>query len=73
LKIALLSKPFAFPGAVKTIQAGLKHLKKSSSPASVVLFSTVAVKIGMPFHASVAGAKAAVVWEFLNNFEIMKL
>ena len=26
----------------------------------IVLFSTVAVKTGMPFHASVAGAKAAV-------------
>jgi NAD(P)-dependent dehydrogenase (short-subunit alcohol dehydrogenase family) len=26
----------------------------------VVLFSTVAVKTGMPFHASIAGAKAAV-------------
>jgi NAD(P)-dependent dehydrogenase (short-subunit alcohol dehydrogenase family) len=40
-----------FLGAVKTIQA---------CGASVVLFSTVAVKTGMPFHASVAGAKAAV-------------
>jgi len=49
-----------FLGAVKTIQACLKQLKKSSTPASVVLFSTVAVKTGMPFHASVAGAKAAV-------------
>ena len=49
-----------FLGAVKTIQACLKQLKKSSTPASVVLFSTVAGKIGMPFHASVAGAKAAV-------------
>lgn len=49
-----------FLGAVKTIQACLKQLKKSSPPASVVLFSTVAVKTGMPFHASVAGAKAAV-------------
>jgi 3-oxoacyl-[acyl-carrier protein] reductase len=49
-----------FLGAVKTIQACLKQLKKSTTPASVVLFSTVAAKIGMPFHASVAGAKAAV-------------
>ena len=49
-----------FLGAVKTIQACLKKLKKSSTPASVVLFSTVAVKTGMPFHTSVAGAKAAV-------------
>jgi NAD(P)-dependent dehydrogenase (short-subunit alcohol dehydrogenase family) len=48
-----------FLGAVKTIQACLNHLKKSSH-ASVVLFSTVAVETGMPFHASVAGAKAAV-------------
>ena len=49
-----------FLGAVKTIQAGLPHLKKSTTGAGIVLFSTVAVKTGMPFHASVAGAKAAV-------------
>ena len=49
-----------FLGAVKTIQACLTRLKKSKSGASVVLFSTVAVKTGMPFHASVAAAKAAV-------------
>ncbi len=49
-----------FLGAVKTIQACLPHLKKSATGASIVLFSTVAVKTGMPFHASVAGAKAAV-------------
>ena len=49
-----------FLGAVKTIQACLPRLKKSKSGAAVVLFSTVAVKTGMPFHASVAGAKAAV-------------
>ena len=48
-----------FLGAVKTIQACLARLRKSKG-ASVVLFSTVAVKTGMPFHASVAGAKAAV-------------
>lgn len=47
-------------GAVKTIQACLSHLKKSTTGAAIVLFSTVAVKTGMPFHASVAGAKAAV-------------
>jgi len=47
-------------GAVKSIQAVLTRLKKSKSVASVVLFSTVAVKTGMPFHASIAGAKAAV-------------
>jgi NAD(P)-dependent dehydrogenase (short-subunit alcohol dehydrogenase family) len=49
-----------FLGAVKTIQACLPHLKKSTTGAAIVLFSTVAVKTGMPFHASVAGAKAAV-------------
>jgi NAD(P)-dependent dehydrogenase (short-subunit alcohol dehydrogenase family) len=47
-------------GAVKIIQACLTRLKKSKTGASVVLFSTVAVKTGMPFHTSVAGAKAAV-------------
>ena len=49
-----------FIGAVKTIQACLPLLKKSPTEASIVMFSTVAVKTGMPFHASVAGAKAAV-------------
>ncbi len=49
-----------FLGAIKTIQACLTRLKKSTTGAAIVLFSTVAVKTGMPFHASVAGAKAAV-------------
>jgi 3-oxoacyl-[acyl-carrier protein] reductase len=47
-------------GAVKVIQGCLKRLKKSPAGASIVLFSTVAVKTGMAFHASVASAKAAV-------------
>jgi NAD(P)-dependent dehydrogenase (short-subunit alcohol dehydrogenase family) len=47
-------------GAVKVIQGCLKRLKKSPDGASIVLFSTVAVKTGMAFHASVASAKAAV-------------
>lgn len=46
-------------GAVKCIQAYTKALAKSES-ASVVLFSTVATKLGMPFHACVATAKSAV-------------
>ncbi len=46
-------------GAAKTIQYILPQLKNSSQ-ASIVLFSTVAVKIGMPFHASIAMAKGAV-------------
>ena len=47
-------------GAVKVIQGSIKQLKKSKTGASIVLFSTVAVKTGMAFHASVASAKAAV-------------
>ena len=46
-------------GAVKIIQKLLPNLKKSGS-ASVVLFSSVAAKIGMPFHASVSASKNAV-------------
>jgi 3-oxoacyl-[acyl-carrier protein] reductase len=46
-------------GAVRVIQHYLPQLKQSSNP-SVVLFSTVAVKLGMPFHASIAVAKAGV-------------
>lgn len=46
-------------GAVKVIQKYLATLKKGTNP-SIVLFSTVAVKLGMPFHASIATAKAGV-------------
>lgn len=46
-------------GAVKTIQKYLSVLKKGYHP-SVVLFSSVATELGMPFHASVAAAKSAV-------------
>lgn len=46
-------------GAVRAIRAALPALKAAES-ASIVLFSTVAVAEGMPFHASVAAAKAAV-------------
>jgi len=46
-------------GAVKTIQKYLSILKKGNQP-SVVLFSTVATALGMPYHASVAAAKSAV-------------
>jgi len=46
-------------GAVKTIQKYLSVLKKGYHP-SVVLFSTVATELGMPFHASVATAKSAI-------------
>lgn len=46
-------------GAVKCIRKLLPNLKKSGS-ASVVLYSSVAAKTGMPFHASVAASKCAV-------------
>lgn len=46
-------------GAVKTIKQYMPNLKLSDH-ASIVLFSTVAVKKGMPFHSSIAGAKGAV-------------
>ena len=46
-------------GAVKAIQHYLPSLKRSTQP-SILLFSTVATKLGMPFHASVAAAKSAV-------------
>ncbi len=46
-------------GAVKCIQKLLPHLKKSEH-TSIVLFSSVAAKLGMPFHASVSASKSAV-------------
>lgn len=46
-------------GAAKVIQQALPALKKSQS-ASIVLFSTVAVQTGMPYHASIAMAKGAI-------------
>lgn len=50
-----------YMGAVRILQHALPALKRSSSsPASVVLFSTVASKLGLPFHSSIAAAKSAV-------------
>jgi len=46
-------------GAVKAIQKYLPILKKGNQP-SIVLFSTVAAKLGMPFHASIATAKSGI-------------
>lgn len=46
-------------GAATTIQQALPSLKESDS-ASVVMFSSVAVQTGLPFHASIAMAKGAV-------------
>lgn len=47
-------------GAVSVIQGSLKSLKKAPDGASIVLFSTVAVSMGIGFHASIAAAKGAV-------------
>jgi len=47
-------------GAVKVIQAILPRLSKSLHPTSVVLYSTVAVGLGMPFHASISASKGAI-------------
>lgn len=46
-------------GAIQTIQAALPALKKSTQ-ASVVLFSTVAVQQGLPFHSLVSASKGAI-------------
>jgi NAD(P)-dependent dehydrogenase (short-subunit alcohol dehydrogenase family) len=48
-----------FLGAVKVIKSVLKPLQQSGN-GSIVLFSTVAVGQGMPFHSSIAAAKGAV-------------
>lgn len=46
-------------GAVKSIQKYLPKLKKGNNP-NILLFSTVATKLGMPFHSSVAASKSAI-------------
>ncbi len=46
-------------GAVRSVQAVLKKLKKSGN-ASIVFYSTVASQVGMPYHASIASAKSAL-------------
>lgn len=46
-------------GAIKVLQAALPKMKNSPQ-ASVVLFSTVAVQTGLPFHAQVAASKGAI-------------
>ena len=46
-------------GAVKIIQNALPKLKESKN-ASIVLFSTVAVRVGLNFHSLVASSKGAI-------------
>jgi NAD(P)-dependent dehydrogenase (short-subunit alcohol dehydrogenase family) len=45
--------------AIRVVQHFLDDLKRAEN-ASVVLMSTVAVRLGLPYHASIAGAKGAV-------------
>lgn len=47
-------------GAIKAITTYLPQLKQSNRHPSIVLFSSIATKMGMPFHASIATAKSAV-------------
>ena len=46
-------------GAIKTIQAVASKLKNSEN-ASIILFSTVAVQTGLPFHSQVSASKGAI-------------
>jgi NAD(P)-dependent dehydrogenase (short-subunit alcohol dehydrogenase family) len=46
-------------GAVKTIQAAASKLKAAEN-ASIILFSTVAVQKGFPFHSQVSASKGAI-------------
>lgn len=46
-------------GAVRILQACMKPLRKAKG-ASVVLFSTVATRLGMNFHSSIAISKSGV-------------
>lgn len=46
-------------GAVKVLRQSQKVLQKTEN-SSVVLFSTVAVALGMPYHSSIAASKGAI-------------
>ncbi|MGY5849768.1 SDR family NAD(P)-dependent oxidoreductase [Salegentibacter sp. F14] len=48
-----------FFGLVKVVQAIMPKLKNADNP-SLVFFSSVAVKLGMPYHTSVSAAKGAI-------------
>ena len=65
-----------FFGLIKSLKTVTDRLKKSEQ-ASLVFFSTVAVKIGMPFHTSVAASKGAIegfakalAAEYAPNFRV---
>lgn len=48
-----------FMAMIKALKGVLPNLIKSED-ASIVLFSTVAVKMGLPFHTSVSASKGAI-------------
>lgn len=65
-----------FFGMLRSVQGVLDKLKNSKQ-ASLVFFSTVAVKVGMPFHTNVAAAKGAIegfakslAAEYAPNFRV---
>ena len=65
-----------FMALVKTVHGLLPKLKDADQ-ASLVFFSTVAVKMGMPFHTGVAAAKGALegfakalAAEYAPNFRV---
>ncbi|MGA8853453.1 MAG: SDR family oxidoreductase [Christiangramia sp.] len=65
-----------FFGLVRSVNGILDKLKHSEQ-ASLVFFSTVAVKVGMPFHTNVAAAKGAIegfakalAAEYAPNFRV---
>ena len=46
-------------GAIRTIQAVVSKLKNSEN-SSIILFSSVAVQTGLPFHTQVSASKGAI-------------
>jgi NAD(P)-dependent dehydrogenase (short-subunit alcohol dehydrogenase family) len=46
-------------GAIRVIQSVISKLK-STENASIILFSTIAVQIGIPFHSQVSTSKGAI-------------
>ena len=57
-------------GCIKILQKVLPKIQAAENP-SIVMFSTVAVKIGMPFHSSVSSSKGAIeglTWSLAAEF-----
>jgi NAD(P)-dependent dehydrogenase (short-subunit alcohol dehydrogenase family) len=50
---------FQVVGAIKILQAVVPKLKLSEN-AAIILFSTVAVKTGLPFHSQISASKGAI-------------